>query len=103
MANDSNFQMGRGAAKHWFYIVAVGCLAVVVWLGSHNWLLGLGSFSTFFSILLFAGQMLAKRTAEEGSFKNWSRTDQVIFAFSLASTAVTGVAYSLALPAMFAC
>ena len=53
--------------------------------------------------LLFAGQMLAKRTAEEGSFKNWSRTDQVIFAFSLASTAVTGVAYSLALPAMFAC
>lgn len=102
MADDSNFQLGRGAARHWFIIAAVFCLVVVFWLGSHNWLLGLAAFSTFFSILLFAGQLLAKRTAEQASFKNWSRTDQVIFCFSLASTAVTGVAYYLALPAMFA-
>jgi hypothetical protein len=103
MADDSNFQLGRGATKHWLIIAAVFCTLVVLWLGSHNWLLGLGAFSTFFSILLFAGQLLSKRTAEQASFSKWSRTDQVIFCFSLASTVVTSAAYYLALPAMFAC
>ena len=103
VADDSNFQLGRGAAKHWFIIATIFCIGVVLWLGYHKWLLGLGAFSTFFSILLFAGLLLSKRSSEQASFSNWSRSEQVIFCFSLASTVVTGAAYCLALPSTFSC
>lgn len=103
MITDSNFQLLRFSAWHWLIIAALFCTGVVLWLGFNNWLLGLGAFSTFFTVLLFAGQLLSKRSAEEGSFMKWNRTDQVIFCLSLVSTVVTSGAYWLALPAMFAC
>jgi len=103
LIKDSNFDLLRFSAWHWFIIAIAFCTGVVAWLAVHSWLLGLGAFSTFFSILLFAGQLLTKRTAEKARFKAWSRTDQAIFCFSLASTGVTSFAYYLALPSMFTC
>lgn len=103
MADDSNYQMARSAVGRWYIFVGVFSVVVVLWLSSHNWVLGLGAFSTFFSILLFAGQLLSKRTSEQASFSSWSKADKIIFCFSLVSTVGTGAAYALALPTMFGC
>ena len=98
----SNLDLGKLAVRHFFKVVAAFCFVVSLWVGWHNWALGVGAFSTFFSILLFAGQLTTDQYVTTG-FKQWSRKDQVNFVLSLAAAIITGIAYLLALPTMFTC
>ncbi|PMV91191.1 hypothetical protein C1X34_33370 [Pseudomonas sp. GW456-12-10-14-TSB6] len=94
--------MGKSAVRHFFWPVAAFCVFVSLWVGWHNPALGVGAFSTFFSILLFSGQLTTDQYVSTG-FRTWSRKDQLNFVLSLMAAVITGIAYLLALPTMFKC
>lgn len=91
----------QSLVKHFYVYAVLFCIAVSIYVVTKSPVLGVGAFSTFFSILLFAGQMLSRSMIDKGNFKNWARNDKVVFVLSFIGAAITIIAFAVALPTMF--
>lgn len=96
-----NQDLLRMTVWHFYIPVSIFCFGVTAWIMSKSATLGLGTLSTLFSLLLFAGQMAAKYSVDAGPFLSWGMKEKINFVLALGSALLTATAYAIALPSMF--
>jgi hypothetical protein len=98
----SDLEGGRLTVRHFLLLVALLCVAVIVWAFLKKPLAGVGAFCTFVGMLLPAWQLSSKSSVHAGKYKDLDRDAKISLWFALAGVVLTAAGYGIGLNTMFA-